>query len=61
VTGIDLLNRASMAGRPALRDLRAKALDALYSIAPGAPDPYARRSWGALTGLTSTKFLKQGI
>lgn len=34
VTGIDLLNRASMAGSPALRDLRAWALDALYSARP---------------------------
>ncbi len=34
VTGVDLLNRASMAGSPALRDLRAKALDLLYSAAP---------------------------
>ncbi|WP_149589157.1 UbiH/UbiF family hydroxylase [Tabrizicola flagellatus] len=34
VTGIDLLNRASMVGAPALRDLRAKALDALYSVRP---------------------------
>jgi 2-octaprenyl-6-methoxyphenol hydroxylase len=34
VTGIDLLNRASMAGSPLLRDLRAKALDALYSARP---------------------------
>ena len=34
VTGIDLLNRASMAGTPVLRDLRAKALDALYSTRP---------------------------
>lgn len=34
VTGIDLLNRASMAGSPLLRDLRAKALDALYSASP---------------------------
>jgi 2-octaprenyl-6-methoxyphenol hydroxylase len=34
VTGIDLLNRASMAGAPALRDLRARALDALYSARP---------------------------
>ncbi|NHB76719.1 UbiH/UbiF family hydroxylase [Rhodobacter calidifons] len=34
VTGIDLLNRASMAGAPVLRDLRAKALDALYSARP---------------------------
>ena len=29
VTGIDLLNRASMAGSPILRDLRARALDTL--------------------------------
>lgn len=34
VTGIDLLNRASMAEAPALRDLRAKALNALYSARP---------------------------
>jgi 2-octaprenyl-6-methoxyphenol hydroxylase len=34
VTGIDLLNRASMAGDPTLRDLRAKALNALYSARP---------------------------
>ena len=34
VTGIDLLNRASMAGNPTLRDLRAKALNALYSTRP---------------------------
>lgn len=34
VTGIDLLNRASMAEAPGLRDLRAKALDALYSARP---------------------------
>lgn len=34
VTGIDLLNRASMAESPLLRDLRAKALDALYSARP---------------------------
>lgn len=34
VTGIDLLNRASMASAPGLRDLRAKALDALYSVRP---------------------------
>jgi 2-octaprenyl-6-methoxyphenol hydroxylase len=34
VTGIDLLNRASMAGAPILRDLRAKALDVLYSTRP---------------------------
>jgi 2-octaprenyl-6-methoxyphenol hydroxylase len=34
VSGIDLLNRASMAEAPILRDLRAKALDALYSAKP---------------------------
>lgn len=34
VTGIDALNRASMLGAPALRDLRAGALNALYSLAP---------------------------
>ena len=34
VTGIDTLNRASMMGDPALRDLRAAALNALYSVAP---------------------------
>jgi 2-octaprenyl-6-methoxyphenol hydroxylase len=34
VTGIDLLNRASMAGSQALRDLRAQALDTLYSVGP---------------------------
>lgn len=34
VTGIDMLNRASMLGAPGLRDLRAGALNALYSIAP---------------------------
>ena len=34
VTGIDALNRASMLGDPALRDLRAAALNALYSLAP---------------------------
>lgn len=34
VAGIDMLNRASMAGAPALRDLRAGALNALYSIEP---------------------------
>jgi 2-octaprenyl-6-methoxyphenol hydroxylase len=34
VTGIDALNRASMMGDPALRDLRATALNALYSVAP---------------------------
>lgn len=34
VTGIDLLNRASMAESQALRDLRAGGLNALYSLAP---------------------------
>ncbi|MCF1708505.1 UbiH/UbiF family hydroxylase [Tabrizicola sp. J26] len=34
VTGIDALNRASMMGEPFLRDLRAGALNAFYSIAP---------------------------
>ncbi len=34
VTGIDLLNRASMARSPMLRDLRAKAIQALHSARP---------------------------
>lgn len=34
VTGIDLLNRASQIGAQPLRDMRAAALDALYSVAP---------------------------
>ncbi len=34
VTGIDLLNRASMAGAQPMRDLRARALDTLYSAQP---------------------------
>ena len=34
VGGIDMLNRASMAGAPALRNLRAGALDMLYALAP---------------------------
>ena len=34
VTGIDLLNRASMAGAQPLRDLRAAGLKALYGVAP---------------------------
>ena len=34
VTGIDFLNRASMAETPLLRDLRARALGALYSARP---------------------------
>lgn len=34
VAGIDVLNRASMMGAQGLRDLRAGALNALYSVAP---------------------------
>ncbi len=34
VAGIDALNRASMLGAPALRDLRAGALEALYAVTP---------------------------
>jgi 2-octaprenyl-6-methoxyphenol hydroxylase len=34
VTGIDLLNRTSMLSAPPLRDLRAGALNALYSLKP---------------------------
>ena len=34
VTGIDALNRASMMGAQGLRDLRATALNAFYSVAP---------------------------
>lgn len=34
VVGIDALNRASMLGAPGLRDLRAGALNTLYSLAP---------------------------
>lgn len=34
VLGVDALNRASMLGAPPLRDLRAAALNALYSLAP---------------------------
>ncbi len=34
VAGIATLNRISMVGTPALRDLRAKGLDALYSLKP---------------------------
>ncbi|MDG1737134.1 MAG: UbiH/UbiF family hydroxylase [Paracoccaceae bacterium] len=34
VKGIDLLNRASMAQKQALRDVRATGLNALYSLAP---------------------------
>jgi 2-octaprenyl-6-methoxyphenol hydroxylase len=34
VIGIDALNRASMLGAPAMRDLRGAALNALYAVAP---------------------------
>lgn len=34
VTGIDMLNRASMLEAPALRDMRAAGLNAIYSLAP---------------------------
>jgi 2-octaprenyl-6-methoxyphenol hydroxylase len=34
ITGIDALNRASMASDQGLRDLRASALNALYALAP---------------------------
>lgn len=34
VAGIDVLNRTSMMGEPVLRDLRASALNALYSVKP---------------------------
>lgn len=34
VTGVDALNRASMAQAQGLRDLRLKALNAIYSVAP---------------------------
>ena len=34
VLGIDALNRASMLGAPALRDLRGAALSALYAVTP---------------------------
>ncbi|MCF2905494.1 UbiH/UbiF family hydroxylase [Octadecabacter sp. CECT 8868] len=34
VKGVDLLNRASQAENPLLRDLRAKGVDALYGLAP---------------------------
>lgn len=34
ITGIDALNRASMAGAPVWRDLRAKTLGALYALSP---------------------------
>jgi 2-octaprenyl-6-methoxyphenol hydroxylase len=34
VTGVDVLNRASMAGAQGLRDLRARGLDLLYGTRP---------------------------
>ena len=34
VTGVDLLNRASQAENPLLRDLRAKGVEALYGLGP---------------------------
>ncbi|WP_420858974.1 UbiH/UbiF family hydroxylase [Marivivens marinus] len=34
VRGVDALNRASIAGSPLLRDLRAKGIEALYGAAP---------------------------
>jgi 2-octaprenyl-6-methoxyphenol hydroxylase len=34
IAGVDMLNRASMAGAPGLRDLRMQALNAIYSVAP---------------------------
>lgn len=34
VTGIDALNRASMAGNPAVQQMRAKGIEALYGISP---------------------------
>jgi 2-octaprenyl-6-methoxyphenol hydroxylase len=34
VMGIDALNRASMAEAPGLRDLRMRALDAIYRVQP---------------------------
>ena len=34
ITGVDLLNRASMMAAQPLRDLRAMGLDAIYSLAP---------------------------
>jgi len=34
VTGVDLLNRASQAENPLLRDMRAKGVEALYGMAP---------------------------
>ena len=34
VKGVDLLNRASQAQNPLLRDLRAKGVEALYGLTP---------------------------
>ncbi len=34
VKGVGLLNRASQAENPLLRDLRAKGIEALYGLAP---------------------------
>lgn len=34
VRGVDALNRASIAGSPTLRDLRAKGIETLYGLAP---------------------------
>ena len=34
VRGVDALNRASIAGSPLLRDLRAKGIEALYNLTP---------------------------
>jgi 2-octaprenyl-6-methoxyphenol hydroxylase len=34
VSGVDILNRASMANTPVLRDLRLRGLDALYTLKP---------------------------
>lgn len=34
VRGVDALNRASIAGTPILRDLRARGLEALYALSP---------------------------
>ena len=34
VTGIDALNRASIAGSPMMQSLRAKGIEALYGITP---------------------------
>lgn len=34
VRGVDALNRASIAGSPTFRDLRAKGIEALYGLAP---------------------------